>query len=170
MFAVLVTGVLAGRGRAAAQEPAPVSAEKKEPPVRLSPTANGVGLRLQFALKDVSPLTPEQKQKSIPILQQLDAEYGPIQRAKEDEHQARLEHARKTLTPIDLKAASLRGDLWWRRMNRVESKYEDRIRDELLTAKQRPVWEAYRLHFASSFQLSFTGIGTEGAKKLAPIC
>ncbi len=162
---VLITGIFAAQGRAA---PEPAAADKKDPPpVRLSNTANGMGLRLQFAIKDLSP---EQKKRSIPILQQLDAKYGPLERAKDAEHQARLDHARKTLTPVDMKFADQRSNLWWRRLHRVEKRYEDRLRDEVLTEKQRPVWEAYRLHFASSFQLAFTGIGTEGAKKLAPIC
>jgi hypothetical protein len=165
VLTVVVTALLLGS--IATDLSAEDKAGKDTPPIRLSPTANGMGLRLQFAVKD---LTPEQKKKSIPILQALDKEYRPLEETKEKEHRERLDTALKTRSTAGLDEDELRNGLWYRKMHRVENKYEDRLRDEVLTVKQRPVWDAYRLHFASAFQLSFTGIGTAGAEKLAPIC
>src|SRR5262245_40708162 len=122
--------------------------------------------KLEFAVKD---LTPKQRQKALPIT----AEYGPLYEAMEAkdraEHEAIISNARNTGTSIDLKADNVRMAVRDRAKNRLEAKYFDRIGAEALTPAQRIKWDAYRLQFASTFQLSFTGMDQEQLKKLEPL-
>lgn len=160
-------GKSAPGAKPAPQSTAPKPAAKPaSQPVRLSGTANGMGLRFKFAVKD---LTPAQKDKSIPILQAFDAEYGPIERAREDERLGTLRRARETGTTTELDAWDQRGGQWSRRMYKLENAYEDRLGAEVLTPKQRAAWDAYRIYFAAAFHLAFTGLEKEDLKKLEPL-
>jgi hypothetical protein len=122
--------------------------------------------KLEFAVKD---LTPQQRQKALPII----AEYGPLYEALEAkhraEHEAIISNARNTGTTIDMKADNVRMAVRDRESNRLEAKYFDRIGAEALTPAQRIKWDAYRLQFAATFQLSFAGMDEDHLKKLEPL-
>ena len=122
--------------------------------------------KLEFAIKD---LTPEQRAKSMAILAEFGPLYEAIERKQREEHEATLQHARQTRTPIDMKASQLRRDLRSRQMRQVEARYFDRIRDEVLTPDQKIKWDGYRLHLVAAFQLSMLGLTQDQNRELGPL-
>ena len=150
--AVLIISSSAPSRAAAAGKPASDQAQKRTPP--LSTTAQILVRQVEFAVKD---LTEEQKKKLEVLAVKYDGEIVPLERKREEDHRASMRRALETGTPIDLKAREVISGVQKRKEERVEQKYVDLVDQQVLTPAQRPLWEAYRLHFLSTFHLGLAG-------------
>lgn len=121
--------------------------------------------KLQFAVKD---LTRDQAVQALNALKPFDAELKAMREKHEEMRQATLDQARATGTPIDMKADQTRRAARQELEARVEAQCWDAIGQQALKPPQRLLWDAYHLHAASAFQLSFTGLPTESLRKLEP--
>ena len=135
---------------------ADAAAAEKRPAMSLS--AVGLVRKVEFAVKD---LTPAQKKKLLDLAQKFDREIVPLEKAREEDHRASLRLALQTRTRIDSKAREIISGVQQRREERVQQKFADLIGNDVLTPAQRPAWEAYRLHFLTTFHLAFAGATKE---------
>ena len=151
--AVLIV-FLAGFAAAAPPAQAPAAKAKPEYHPPLSTTAEILIRQVKFAVKDLSP---DQEKKLTGLAEKYDAEIVPLERAREDDHRASLRQALETRTRIDSKAREIISGVQKRKEERVEQKYVDLVGKQVLTPAQRPLWEAYRLHFLCTFHLGLAG-------------